>query len=77
LNAAATAHSDLDELKSAVGAIDTAMESTGNQIVSAGYGSTDLEVALLTEAKAVAPDLTNQEAGVLLAYWALKRVGLL
>lgn len=72
-----TAHSNRDQLKAAVGAIDTAMNATGNQIVAAGYGTTQLEIALLTECQNAAPNLTVQQAGIAMAYWALKRVDLL
>lgn len=72
----ATAHSDRDQLKAAVDKIDDVMGATGNQIVSAGYGTTALEQAMLTECRTGAPNLTQQEAGAALAIWAMKRVGM-
>jgi len=74
--AAATAHSDLDQLKTAVGRIDTGMNVTTNQLQSA-YPATAVKIAFLTDIKAQAPNLTTQEAGIALAYWALHEVGLL
>lgn len=72
----ATGHSNLDQLKAAVDAIDDGMKATGNQI-AALYPTTQLRLALLAEAQSGAANLTIQEAGVALAYWALNEVGLL
>lgn len=72
-----TAHGNLDDIKAAIGKIDDAMGATINQIDSAGYGAITLEIVLKTEAQAGAVNLTTQQAGLALAYWALKRVGLL
>lgn len=71
-----TAHADLDDLKAAVGAIDTAMNATTTQ-VEAAYPGVVTKTAFLSYAQAQASGLTAQEAGVALALWALKEVGLL
>jgi len=72
----ATATSGVDQLKAALQKIDQAMGATGNQIVSAGYGTTVLEQAILAECRSVAPNLTAQQAGIALALWTMKRVDL-
>ncbi|MFA5937547.1 MAG: hypothetical protein WC822_06755 [Candidatus Paceibacterota bacterium] len=71
-----TGHSDLDELKAAMGKIDQAFGSTTNQI-QALYPATNLRTAMLAHIKTGAPNLTNAEAGMALALWALHEAGLL
>jgi hypothetical protein len=73
----ATAHTDLTDLKAAVNALDTAMDATFNQGVVLGYGTTQVKLALLDRVQNAAPNLTVQHAGIALAYWALREVGLL
>jgi hypothetical protein len=74
--AAATAHSDKHELKAAVQALDNGMGAATDTIQSVHPGKV-LKVAIRDHIQTTEPDLTNQEAGVILAYWALHEVGLL
>jgi len=73
----ATAHTDLTDLKAAVNALDVAMDATFNQGVTLGYGTTAVKLALLDRVQTAAPNLSVQDAGIALAYWALREVGLL
>ena len=74
--ASATAHSDKTELKAAIQTLDNGMDATTDAIQGAHPGK-DLKIAIRDHIKATSPNLTNQEAGVVLAYWALHEVGLL
>ena len=76
VTAAATAHSDLDDLKLAIQKIDTAMNATTTQVEAAAPGVV-LKVALRDEIQTAAANLTNSEAGIAVAYWALKETGLI
>lgn len=73
---AATAHSNLAELKQAVQNIDDAMNASCNQAATQ-HGAKLVKTALRDEAQTGASNLTNAEAAMALAYWALKEAGLL
>lgn len=73
----AIANENLTTLKAAVGKIDDVMNATSNQVVSAGYGATATKAAIWEEIKVSAPNVTQTQGGIALAYWALKEVGLL
>lgn len=72
----ATAHSNKTELKAAIQALDSGMDATTDAIQSAHPGK-GLKVAIRDHIRVTNPNLTNQEAGVILTYWALHEVGLL
>lgn len=72
----ATAHSNVDDLKSAIQEIDQAMNATTTQVEAAAPGVV-LKVAMKNQAQTGAPSLTATQAGVCLALWALEEVGLL
>ncbi len=76
VQATITAHSNLDQLKDAAEAIDTGMNATTNQLQTF-YPGEVVKLAFLDYAKDQASDLTNQQAGIALAFWSLKEVGLL
>lgn len=76
VQSAVTAHSDKATLKSVISALDTALGATTTQVENA-YSGVVLKIALRNYAQINAPNLTNQEAGVALALWALHEVGLL
>lgn len=76
VQARATAHSDLGELKTAIANIDTAMSATTTQ-ANALYPGDVIESVMLGRARVGAPNLTVQQAGVALALWSLRRIGLL
>lgn len=73
----ATAHSSHAQIKAAIQAIDTGMDATLNQAVTQSGGTTKVKIAFLNQAKAGAPNLTNQQAAVAMAMWALKEAGLI
>ena len=75
--AAATATSHHIQLRDAIGQIDSGMNATGNQIVTAGYGSTPLKTAMFQRMQTVAPNITGPQAAIALALWALEEAGLL
>ena len=77
VNAKVTGHSNGDQIMAAIQAIDNGMEATLNQAVAASGGTTKVKIAFLNQAKSGAPNLTNQEAGLALALWALNEVNLL
>jgi len=70
-----TADHDLTALKAAVQNIDIAMNATTTQVENNAPGVV-LKVALRDQAQTGAGNLTTQEAGIALAYWALQEVGL-
>lgn len=70
------AHSSAGTLKASIQAIDQGMSATTNQVQSL-YPNTVLKLALLNHIKSVAPNLTTQQAGITLALWALREVGLI
>jgi hypothetical protein len=71
-----TAHSDKTELKAAVQALDNGMDATTDAIQGVHPGKA-LKIAIRDHIQATGTKLTNQEAGVILAYWSLHEVGLL
>lgn len=72
----ATATVDTTTLVNAVQKIDTAMNATTTQVQNAMPGVV-LKTALLNYFKQSWPNATNQQAGIALALWALKEVGLI
>jgi hypothetical protein len=71
-----TAHSTFPDIVAAMQAIENGMNATTDAAATA-YPVTPVKNAFLEYARTGAPNLTVQEGGIALAYWALKTVGLL
>jgi len=77
VNPSVVANCNHTQIRAAVGEIDSGMNATGNQIVTAGFGTTPLKTAMFQRMQTVAPNITAQQAAIALALWALEEAGLL
>lgn len=64
------------DLGAIVDRIDSAMEATTNAAAGAYSGST-LEAAFLQHVRVTVADASAEEVGLALAFWSMKRVGLI
>ncbi len=71
-----TATRTTTELKAIVAKIDEVMDATTNQMQTA-YAATKVEAVLLQHARTAVAGATVAEVGAALAYWAMRRSGII